>query len=66
MPKHELISLGSGRIKGRNSLKEADEAYTAPPMRGLNRDWHTMVFESGLSVIHIEKWELDLAQRPMT
>lgn len=82
-------------------MKLMKRTYMALPMRGLNRDWPTMVFESGLSellnrlrtdagwwliesgdqdkilllislkpalsvVIHIEKWKLDLAQRPMT
>lgn len=48
LPKYELISLGSGRIEGRNSLNEANEAYMALPTSGLNLDWPTMVFESGL------------------
>lgn len=34
----KLNSLGSGRIEGRNSWKEADEAYKPLPMRDLNRD----------------------------
>lgn len=33
VPKHEFVSLSSGRIKGRISLEEADEAYKPLPIR---------------------------------
>ena len=49
VPKREFASLGSGRIKGDHSLKEADEAYKPLPLRGLSQDWPTMIFECGLS-----------------
>lgn len=49
VPKREFASLGSGRIQGHYSSKEADEAYKPLPLRGLSRDWPTMIFECGLS-----------------
>ena len=50
VPKREFASLGSGRIQGHHSSKEADEAYKPLPFRGLSQDWPTMIFECGLSV----------------
>lgn len=39
MPKDELISLNSGRIQGRNSLNEADEAYIHGPTYEGFKSW---------------------------
>lgn len=38
VPEYELLPLGSGRFEGRNSSKEADEAYKPLPTRGLIDD----------------------------
>lgn len=49
VPIYELYALGSERIGGRNSSKEADAAYKPVPVRSLGTDWPTIVFESGVS-----------------
>lgn len=45
----DLISVGSGRFKGRSTSKEGDSAYKPLGLRTRAVDWPTVVWETGLS-----------------
>ncbi|MCJ1352514.1 MAG: hypothetical protein MMC33_002498 [Icmadophila ericetorum] len=49
VPRNGLYPLGAGRFERLNSSKEADSAYKPLPVRSGEKDWRTIVFESGLS-----------------